>query len=130
MTKDIERAIQFQQRLWAASGRVWTEEDFDRRWIFVPMGVEWDDWYRQGLAPIPFCAFCGDDQITITYTNPYSLHKVPVNLCSDCYEYAMARFSKVQPDTLGSILIRKLGCLIPILLILGVISLIVFYILK
>src|SRR5882724_1077044 len=87
MAKNIERAKQFQKTLWEAGGGAWTEANFDHRWIHKPLGTDWDVWKRQGLVPVPFCAYCGDDDLTAgsQWVNRHSLLNVPVNLCATCY---------------------------------------------
>ena len=115
MAKNIERAKQFQESLWKAAGWVWTEENFDNRWIHKPMGTDWDNWKRKGLVPVPFCAYCGDDDLTggAQWSNKHSGLKVPVNLCADCYTQMAERLGFNKPNRqlpLRVMLVEKFGC--------------------
>lgn len=99
MAKNIERAKQFQRTLWKAAGWEWTETDFDYRWIHKPLGADWDNWKRQGLVPVPFCAYCGDNDLTSgsQWINRHSLLKVPINLCAACYAQMAERLGLNKP---------------------------------
>ena len=136
MAKNIERAKQFQRTLWKAAGWEWTEKDFDERWIHKPLGTQWDEWYEEKLAPVPFCALCGDDALTnARFTPNWSRHKVPINLCEPCYEQRVgALYASIGPPNIRSILAEKLGaggcCLILVLLIAGIIAVAAIYLLK
>lgn len=135
MAKNIVRAKEFQRTLWNASGGNWTEADFNEDWYFIPAGADWDAWYEQGLAPVPLCARCGEDELSGTvWTNKHSRRKVPVNLCAACYEHMLSRFERLGLSSdvpLRVKVVEKLGaggcCLILVLLILGAIALMVFY---
>jgi hypothetical protein len=137
MAKNLERAKQFQRTLWRAAGWQWTEKDFDERWIHKPLGDQWDAWYEQKLAPVSFCALCGDDQLASgRFTPKWSRHNVPINLCDTCYAkrmealYGSANGVRLGPPNLRSIIATQLGpggcCLILVLLI-GIVVAIVVY---
>lgn len=132
MAKDIERAKEFQKALWKAAGWEWTEATFDYRWIHKPLGADWDNWKRQGLVPVPFCAYCGDNDLAGGYqwANAHSLLKVPVNLCSTCYAQMAERLGFNEPGRplpLRVRLIERFGaggcCLILVMLLLAVVGL-------
>ncbi len=84
--KDIERAKSFQRRLYCAVGREWRDEDFTDDWIYKPFGADWDLWYKKGLAPVKFCALCGDDDFKedVFITNKNSGYGVRIYLCESC----------------------------------------------
>jgi hypothetical protein len=133
MAKDIGRAKQFQKSLWKAAGWEWTEEKFDYRWIHKPLGTDWDNWKRQGLVPVPFCAYCGDNDLASgsQWANVHSLLKVPVNLCSTCYAQMAERLGFDKPSgplPLRVRLIERFGaggcCLILVLLLFGIVGLV------
>jgi hypothetical protein len=97
--KNIDRAKQFQRRLWEAVGKEWKEEDFDDRWIVRPYGQDWDFWYESGLVPVNFCALCGDDQLSGAYrSNNHSRHNVKVFICNAC---AATQGFDINPTTNG-----------------------------
>ena len=139
MAKDLERAKRFQRSLWEVAGWQWTAETFDYKWIHKPLGTDWDDWKRKGLVPVPFCAYCGENDLAggSQWSNVHSLIKVPVNLCSSCYAQMAERlgFDNTSAVPFRVRLIERFGasgcCLILVLLIGGAIGLAAaFYLLK
>jgi len=103
--KNIERAKEWQRKLYEASGREWTEKDFDEGWTRKPYGTDWDFWYEQGLAPANFCAECGEEKILGDFGNRNSLHKVPIFLCEEC-----ARVKGYPVDDIKSGKYKPKGC--------------------
>jgi hypothetical protein len=132
MSKDIKRAKQFQKSLWEAAGWGWAEATLDHWRIHKPLGTDWDDWRRKGLVPVPFCAYCGNNDSLggSQRSNVHSLLRVPVNLCSGCYARMAKRLgfdNASAPASLRVRLIERLGavgcCLILVVLLLVAIAL-------
>lgn len=85
--KNIDRAKEWQRKLYEALNWGWKEEDFTADWIYKPYGADWDALYEQGLAPVKFCALCGEDNLGEkpgSISNQHSSHNVPVFLCEEC----------------------------------------------
>ncbi len=88
MSKNIQRAKDFQKLLIESSGGIWDESMFRDKWFIEPFGADWDQWQSQGLMPINFCPNCGDDDLSggTSITKAFSELKVQIPLCADCYE--------------------------------------------
>jgi len=106
--KNIERAKNYQKKLYLAVGREWNESNFKKYWEGGLFGEEWDSIYDQGLLENDFCAWCGNDEIITGYSrNPsFSSRGAYVTICDDCYNEATSGGSVTTQNTLKS------GCFI------------------
>lgn len=128
MGKDIERAKQFQRRLWEASGREWTDASFTDSWVMTPYGDDWDEWQMAGLMPIDFCPLCGDDDLSggTTITKQFSALNVQIPHCKEC----SVRLNLPSTENLSSTYETTIGCLILLLLLAGLIFVIWYFLLR
>lgn len=85
--KNIERAKNYQKKLYEALGREWKEADFKRYWEGGVWGNEWDYLYDQGLLENDFCAWCGNNELKSDYyrSPSFSTRGVRVPICDDCF---------------------------------------------
>jgi hypothetical protein len=119
MSKDLERAKQFQRSLWEANGRDWAESDFTDTWVLSPMGADWDKWQLRGLMPIDFCPLCGEDDLSggVTITKQFSALNVQIPHCKDCSE----RHSDFLPSAEHRVQGGRLGGLVVLLVVFGLV---------
>ena len=61
--KTIERAKNYQKKLYTALGKQWDEKFFNDYWEATLMGHEWDTLYDKGYLENDFCAWCGNDEL-------------------------------------------------------------------
>lgn len=88
--KDIERAKRLQRSLWSASGREWTEAEFNERWIFGPSANDWDSWYeddslKREIDHAHLCVLCGENDLRNGGSFVAgSKHRIELKLCEAC----------------------------------------------
>lgn len=85
--KNIERAKNYQKKLYKALGREWSEKDFTKYWEGGVFGNEWDLLYEKGLLENNFCAWCGNDELKSNYYRQpnFSSRQVKIPICDDCF---------------------------------------------
>lgn len=85
--KNIERAKNYQKKLYTVLGKQWNESFFSDYWEATLTGHEWDNLYDKGYLENDFCAWCGNDELkTYYYREPnFSARRVKVFICDDCF---------------------------------------------
>jgi len=65
--KNVERAKQYQKKLYTALGREWDETQLRKYWEGGINGNEWDYLYDNGFLENDYCAWCGNDELRSGY---------------------------------------------------------------
>ena len=85
--KNIEKAKNYQKKLYTALGREWNESSFRDYWEGTFFGNEWDYLYDNGYLENDFCAWCGSEELNNGYSRDphFSERRVKIFICDDCF---------------------------------------------
>lgn len=84
---NIERAKNYQKKLYSALGLDWNEDKFHNYWEGGLLGEQWDYLYDKGLVETDFCIWCGSTEISTGHTQRpmWATRKVRCPICDECF---------------------------------------------
>lgn len=85
--KNLERAKNYQKKLFDALGIKWNEDKFYNFWEGALLGDQWDHLYDEGLIEDNFCIWCGNDDLGEGHfrRHMWASRDIRFPICDNCF---------------------------------------------
>jgi hypothetical protein len=124
--QNLDRARNYEKKLYAALGKEWREEFFNHTWLSDFYGQEWDQLYEMGILENDFCALCGNDELKSGYYRipNFSNYRVQIPICDDCWDkHGYERVAQLQSEFKKSF---NKGCIVAAIIVIIILLLLIF----